>query len=106
MAVILALALAWLAQAAGSPAPQATSGTIEGRIVFEGTVPPPAFEITGSTSQQVIYVGRDGGLQYAVVAVTDAAAGTRQRPATPAVVDQREFVFEPQVLAGRPRPDA
>jgi plastocyanin len=74
-------------------------GAIEGRITFGGTPPPPTIVIQDGGSQQVLYVDRSGGLRYVVVFLTDAAP-TRARASLPAaIMDQRNFIFEPQVLA-------
>jgi plastocyanin len=86
------------------PAPiaqgQAATGTIEGRVTFDGTPPPPTIGIQDGGSQQVLYVDRSGGLRYAVVFLPDARPGGSSVPAT-AVMNQRNHIFEPQVLAVR-----
>jgi plastocyanin len=76
-----------------------TSGAIEGRVIFEGTPPAPTFVIEGGRTQHVLYVDQTGGLQYAVVFLNDVRAGAA--PTTPATLNQRDFIFEPQVLAVR-----
>jgi plastocyanin len=66
-------------------------------VTFEGTPPAPTFVVEGGRPQHVLYVDKTGGLQYAVVFVT---AGRVSAPlSTPATLNQRDFIFEPQVLA-------
>ena len=79
---------------------QRDTGTIEGRVTFDGTPPPPTIVIQDGGSQQVLYVDRSGGLRYAVVFLPDARGGA-PAPAPPATMNQRNFIFEPQVLAVR-----
>jgi plastocyanin len=78
---------------------QPAAGGIEGRVVFDGTPPAPTFVVEGGRTQHVLYVDKTGGLQYAVVVLEDG----RSEPAsaTPATLNQRDFIFEPQVLAVR-----
>jgi hypothetical protein len=80
-------------------AQQPATGDIEGRISFSGT-PPRGTQVeeTGST-QPVLYVNRTGGLRHAVVYLPDARQRGEIPP--PAIMNQRRFVFEPQVLAVR-----
>jgi plastocyanin len=80
---------------------QAGTGAIEGRITFAGAPPPPTIVIQDGGSQQVLYVDRSGGLRYAVVFLPDAAADGGGPSSAPAVMNQRNFIFEPQVLAVR-----
>ena len=77
-----------------------TTGTIEGRITFEGPPPAPTIVIQDGGSQQVLYVDRSGGLRYAVVFLADAPSAG-EPPVESAVMNQRNFIFEPQVLAVR-----
>ena len=79
---------------------QAPTGVIEGRVTFEGTPPSPTIVIQDGGSQQVLYVDRSGGLRYAVVFVQDARPGG-EPPTAAATMNQRNFIFEPQVLAVR-----
>jgi plastocyanin len=74
-----------------------STGAIEGRVIFEGTPPAPTFVVEGGRTQHVLYVDQTGGLQYAVVFLNDVRAGAA--PTTPATLNQRDFIFEPQVLA-------
>jgi plastocyanin len=76
------------------------SGAIEGRITFAGKPPPPVLVVESGSSQQILHVDGSGGLRYAVVYLPDAPSSGRA-PATPATMDQRRFIFEPQVLAVR-----
>ena len=79
---------------------QAATGVIEGRVSFEGTPPPATIVIQDGGSQQVLYVDRSGGLRYAVVFVHDARP-VGEPPAAQATMNQRNFIFEPQLLAVR-----
>ena len=97
---ILAITIFWpIAAMPAAPTPEAT-GRVEGRVTFQGA-PPPLMTVgeTGE-AQPTLYIDAAGGLRYAVVYLPDArAAGP---PATkPAIVNQRNFIFEPQVLAVR-----
>lgn len=89
-----------LALTPGAPASRARSstGTIEGSVTFDGTPPAPTLHDGGL--QPVLYVDRSGGVRYAVVFLPDARPAG-QAPADPAALNQRDFVFEPQVLAIR-----
>jgi plastocyanin len=78
---------------------QAATGSIEGRIIFGGAPPTPIPGMPDGGSQQVLYVDRSGGLRYAVVFLPDAKTG--RVSARPATMNQRNFVFEPQVLGIR-----
>lgn len=75
------------------------AGAIEGRVTFEGTPPAPTFVVEGGRTQHVLYVDKTGGLQYAVVFLD--VPGTTPDHAGPATLNQRDFIFEPQVLAVR-----
>jgi plastocyanin len=97
---ILTITIFWpIAAMPAAPTPEAT-GRVEGRVTFQGA-PPPLMTVgeTGE-AQPTLYIDAAGGLRYAVVYLPDArAAGP---PATkPAIVNQRNFIFEPQVLAVR-----
>jgi plastocyanin len=96
---LLALVITCAAANDGARA-QGATGTIEGRVTFEGTPPAPTAVIEAGSSQPVLYVDRSGGLQYAVVFLTDAP-GAGSPPKTPATMNQRQFIFVPQVLAVR-----
>jgi plastocyanin len=74
-----------------------STGAIEGRVIFEGTPPAPTFVVEGGRTQHVLYVDKSGGLQYAVVYLNVPRSGPTDAP--PATLNQRDFIFEPQVLA-------
>ena len=80
---------------------RSAGGAIEGRVTFSGPPPPPTIVIQDGGSQQVLYVDRSGGLGYAVVFLPDAPPAGGPPPAARAAVNQRNFIFEPQVLAVR-----
>lgn len=74
-------------------------GSLEGRITFEGTPPPPTTVTQDGSPQPVLYVDRSGGLRYALVYLPDGrVAGPVPAEAR---VNQRSFIFQPQVLAVR-----
>jgi plastocyanin len=79
---------------------QRNSGAIEGRVIFTGTPPSPLVLTHDGDSQPVLYVDRSGGLRYVVVYLPDAP-NSSTRPPSAATVNQRRFIFEPQVLAVR-----
>jgi plastocyanin len=80
---------------------QEAAGVVEGRVVFEGRPPAPTTVIEAGSSQPVLYVDGTGGLEYAVVFFLPGAPGTGRPPGAPATMNQRQFIFEPQVLAVR-----
>jgi plastocyanin len=89
-----------VAQRAPAAGTHAITGSIEGRVTFDGSPPPPAIVIQNGGSQPVLYVDRSGGLRDAVVFLPDARPGAAPT-APPATMNQRNFIFEPQVLAVR-----
>jgi plastocyanin len=92
--------LATLLAASAALARQPAAGRIEGRITFEGRPPAPLEVAESGGDQKVLHVDRSGGLRYAVMYLPDATPSPAP-PAGEAVMDQRRFVFEPQVLAIR-----
>jgi hypothetical protein len=74
-------------------------GSIEGRITFDGTPPPPTTVAHDGGAQPVLYVDRSGGLRFAVVYLPDGGAAGPIPDA--ARLNQRNFIFQPQVLAIR-----
>jgi len=78
-------------------------GAIEGRVTYDGPPPEPTFVVQGGRTQPVLYVDSSGGLQYALVFLDASRGGAAST--VPAILNQRDFIFEPQVLAveaGRP----
>ncbi len=73
---------------------------MEGRVTFDGAPPPPVIVVQDGGSQPVLYVDPNGGLQYAMVFVADALPSGAV-PLVAASMNQRHFIFEPQVLAVR-----
>jgi plastocyanin len=80
--------------------PPEPTGTLEGRVTYSGPVPPAIAVAESGGEQKVLHLDRQGGLRYAVIALPDTrpAAG---KPSGEAMIDQRGFVFVPQVLAVR-----
>ena len=76
------------------------TGTIEGRVTYEGEPPPSTPVAERGAEQPVLYLDSTGGVRYVVIDLPDARAVGRQ-PSSVATVDQRQFTFEPQVLAVR-----
>lgn len=94
--------MACLALASANPQPAATAAqarvsVIEGRVTYEGAPPAPTFVVEAGHTQHVLYVDKSGGLQYAVVFLNHSRVGVTST--TPAILNQRDFIFEPQVLA-------
>lgn len=85
---------------AASPPGGGDTGTIEGHVSYDGERPSPTIVMEGGRTQHVLYVSRDGGLQYAV-AFLDEAAATPRAEGDPPTLRQSGFIFEPQVLAVR-----
>jgi plastocyanin len=73
-------------------------GAVEGRVTFAGAPPPAVMAEEGS--QPVLYVDDSGGLRYVVVFLPDARPD-HVSTGTVATMQQRHFIFEPQVLAVR-----
>lgn len=74
-------------------------GSIEGRVTFTGTPPPPTTVELSGGEQPVLYVDRTGGLGFAVVYLPDGRVAGPVPPG--ARMNQRRFIFQPQVLAVR-----
>ncbi len=109
---LLAVLAVPLLAACREPAPAAPAwGTVEGVLGVEGAVPArPALPTSGAALQvcgpsvpdRALEVGEGGALAHAVVAVQKGA----QLPAapvaaTPPVLDQRQCLYTPAVLAAR-----
>jgi plastocyanin len=97
---ILAVTILWPMTAMPmAPTPEAM-GRVEGRVTFQGA-PPPLMTVgeTGD-AQPRLYIDATGGLRYVVVSLPDARA-SGPAAGKPPIVNQRNFIFEPQVLAVR-----
>ncbi len=97
--------------AAAAPAAPAGggSGTITGKITFEGTVP-PADKVKVSADPKCLAANpnglekqpvkvKDGGLADVLVYVKSGAAGPFTAPTTPVVLDQMGCSYHPHVVA-------
>jgi plastocyanin len=79
------------------------TGTIAGFVRYTGDVPPPR-EIT-TTDGRTLYHNnlvvhpRTKGLRYMVAVLENAPAQPKVQKAEPVVVDQRDMVFNPRVVA-------
>ncbi|AKQ64274.1 Copper binding protein, plastocyanin/azurin family [Myxococcus hansupus] len=98
---------------AAPPAPAAHTkwGVIEGRIQLSGTPPTPARQPTigtvvsvcgEETEERSLVVGAEGGVAHAVVSLKDGKAlPAPVRPAPEPVLDQKQCVYDPPVLAAK-----
>jgi plastocyanin len=96
--ILLGVGLIWV-QSTSAAHRQAATGSIEGRVIFDGTPPVPTVVQDGG-SQPVLYVDRSGGVRYAVLFLPDWQPGG-DRPSGTVVMNQRNFIFQPQVIAIR-----
>lgn len=90
----------------------ATTGSLAGRVTFQGQAPAPAVHKVdadpacaagGSTlADESLVIGPDGGLKNAFVYVKSGLEGyTFDAPAGPVVVDQKGCRYEPRVIGAR-----
>jgi plastocyanin len=102
--------LAWLSLPAclllGTPArPAEQPGSIAGVIRYTGPVPPPEKIVTtdGSTLQHrdLVVDPQTQGLRYVVAVLDNAPAQPKVQGARPVLVDQRDMVFLPRIVAVR-----
>jgi plastocyanin len=100
-----AIVAAALCAAMPAVAAPAARNAISGRVVFEGTPPPrqplaresdPVCAGTQRLAEDVVVT--DGGLRDVMVRVTKGAPKSAKPPAAPAVVTQRECMYEPRVV--------
>jgi plastocyanin len=100
--------LAWLSLLAffllGTPAlPAEKPGGIAGVVRYIGTVPPPEVILTtdGSTTRHsdLVVDPKTKGLRYVVAVLENAPAQPKVTKAKPVLVDQRDMVFVPRVVA-------
>jgi plastocyanin len=87
----------------GDDIPRRAPGSINGVVRFTGTVPPPK-EITvtdGRTIQHndLVVDSKTKGLRYVVAVLEDAPAQPKVEKSDPVIVDQRDMVFIPRVVA-------
>jgi plastocyanin len=108
---LLAMVCAALAFSASAFAYEAEAvsngGTITGTVKFDGAPPAPKqIEISKDKEvcglkphfDQELVVGKDGGVEYAVVSLKDISKGAAIKPET-AKFDQKGCQYEPHVLA-------
>lgn len=94
----------WLGKAISDDPPKEDKpGTITGIVRYTGEVPPPQKIITsdGSTllHSDLVVDPKSKGLRYVVAILEDAPAQPKVQKAKPVIVDQREMVFLPRVVA-------
>lgn len=99
VAIATSIALASSVTVAAEP----TTGTIHGAVRFTGKLPEPK-SITvadGSTLKHsdLVVDKKSQGLRDVVVILADAPDQPRLKEAKPVVVDQKEWVFRPRVVA-------
>jgi plastocyanin len=96
--------------AAGAAAGQEKTGTVRGVVRFTGELPPTRQLPTGDGGtvehQDMIVDAKTKGLRWVVAALEDAPARPKLKGGeAPVVIDQRDMVFVPRVVAvehGRP----
>jgi plastocyanin len=104
-----AAAPAAAAPAAAAPATGTGSGSISGKVTFDGTVPPAekvklsadpkcAAMHKDGLERQALHV-KDGGLADALVYVKSGISGTYPPPAEPVVLDQKGCDYSPHMVA-------
>ncbi|MFQ5896517.1 MAG: carboxypeptidase regulatory-like domain-containing protein [Nitrospinota bacterium] len=86
-------------------------GTIAGVVKLEGT-PPPAKTIKATKDEKVcgkqpipneeLVVGKEGGIRWAVVSLTDIKSGKKWDLPKP-VIDQKGCIYKPHVLVVKPK---
>ena len=100
----LALPFVLLATAATDDPPKASKpGTITGIVRYTGAVPPPQRITTsdGSTvwHSDLVVDPKSKGLRHVVAVLEDAPAQPKLQKAKPVIVDQRDMIFIPRVVA-------
>lgn len=97
------LILALLAALVTTAAPITGAGSVAGRVRFTGQVPPPrkVFTTDGRTLlQSDLEVDvKSKGLKSVIVTIEDAAAQPKLKKAPAALIDQRDMIFLPRVVA-------
>jgi plastocyanin len=101
--LLVVFALAPLALFGAEPPPD--TGTITGTVRFTGKVP-AAEKITTTDGaviehNNLVVEPKSKGLRYVFVLLEDAAAQAKVNKAEPVVVDQRDMLFVPRVVAVR-----
>ena len=100
---LLLISVVPLALLAAEPAP--STGTVAGTVRFTGKVP-PAKKITttdGATIEHndLVVEPKSKGLRYVFVLLEDAPAQAKLNKAESVVVDQRDMIFVPRMVAVR-----
>lgn len=99
----LVLPVLFLTAVQSAAAPARESGTIAGVVRFTGKVPrPKKIDTTdGGTIEHkdLVVDEKSRGLRFVMVMLEDAPAQPKLEKATPAVLDQRDMVYLPPVLA-------
>lgn len=99
---LAALAAAWVGPSRAED-PAAPPVAVEGVVTYDGPIPDPIPVAEAGTSRALVEVDADtGGLKDAVAwleGVPRPTGPARAVPPEPATMDQRNFLFEPHVLA-------
>lgn len=89
--------------AAGPDSPQVNPGHVEGIVTFTGKVPPPQRIMTtdGGTviHSDLVVHPKTKGLRFVVALLEDAPAQPKAAKGKAVLVDQRDMVFLPRVIA-------
>jgi len=99
----IVLAACTLLPSPASLAQPAPTGNVVGMIRFTGDVPPPKAIMTtdGGTihHQDLVVDAKSKGLRYVVAILEDAPPQPKVKNAAPVLVDQRDMIFLPRVVA-------
>jgi plastocyanin len=101
-AALLVAALGWAGNDS-NPAEPAPAGTITGTVRFTGKLQPPQKIATTDGTvlehNDLVVDGKTKGLRYVVAFLEDAPAQAKVEKQQPVLVDQRDLVFVPRVVA-------
>ncbi|MBL8797955.1 MAG: carboxypeptidase regulatory-like domain-containing protein [Planctomycetia bacterium] len=100
---LLTIALFWVAVGPAADAP--ATGTISGVVRFTGVVPKPEIITTSDGGRlehyDLVVDGKTQGLRSVFVQLEDAPAQAKVEKAEPVLMDQRDMIFLPRVVAVR-----
>jgi plastocyanin len=103
MGIRVASTAAVLLLSVGFAAGQKPTGRLEGAVHFTGVVPPPEKIITSDgmvlMHSDLVVDAKSKGLRYVAVYLENAPARPLAKDAQPVVIDQRDMVFSPRVVA-------
>ncbi len=99
---LICIALAAVLVLGGPARSEDKPGSIAGVIRYTGTVPPPQRVLTNDITilhNDLVVDPKTKGLRYAVAVLENAPAQPKITKAKPVLVDQREMVYVPRVVA-------